>query len=609
MGGRDIDVADAGGVDHGELGLATVLARLLPRPIERGALLFIAVSATVATFAETTVLLVMSLVAIRLTTEAAGSADLPLGLTLDGLATANLILIATGALGFRFLALLANAHVTARLSASMLYLWRRRLFSSFQHAPWEVQAGMDEGYMQTVTQTHVSRVSGMLTQLSSSITSGISFATFVVGALVVSPTVGVAVDGLRHGALFVLLRPLTSIDPTAGDSHGRAAGTEYARLLNEASSMSLEHRVLGSSEAASGYLGEQLVRQTTATRRQMTLQRMTPQLYTTIGYLAILGGLGIAGRLEPDQVAVVGAVVLMMLRSIGFGQTFQATSQALAAAVPFARELLSTVAVLDGASRPYGDRQDPAVESLELRDATLGYQDRPVVTGATVAVDAGESIGIVGPSGGGKSTLALAILGLLPPLDGVYLINGNPSEEYARSWWHASMSFVPQQPVLFDGSVRDNIVCYREGISDDAVEAAARAAHLSAELASWPAGLDHPVGPRGGHLSGGQRQRICIARALVGSPSVLVLDEPTSALDGAAEESITDVLRDLRQTCTLIVIAHRLSTIAFCDRVLRVADGQIVEVGSGADIQAVNVADGAVDLRRSRSPEEVVSHS
>ena len=192
------------------LGLFAVLARLLPQPIHRLALVFIGLSATVATFGETVILLVMSLAAIRLTGEAFTAGDLPLGLALDGLTTPRLLVVATIALVVRFLALLANALLAARISASVLYRWRSRLFSSFQLAPWEVQAGMDEGYMQTVTQTHVARVSGMLQQLASSITSGISFATFVLGALVVSPLSALLLIGFGS-ALFVLLRPLTAL--------------------------------------------------------------------------------------------------------------------------------------------------------------------------------------------------------------------------------------------------------------------------------------------------------------------------------------------------------------------------------------------------------------
>jgi len=576
-------VADSQTQTESEIGLIALISRILARRVDRLGLLFIGVSATVATFAETTVLVVMSLASLRLSDDSSAAADLPLGLPLDELSTSKLLIVGLVALVVRLLVLLTNAYVSARIAASVLYRWRRRLFLAFQNARWKTQAGLADGFMQTVTQTHVERVSEMLQQLAIAVTAGISFATFVLGALLISPLAALGL--MAFGAtLFLLLRPLTVLVQRQSTLE-RAAASEYARLLGEASGMSLEHRILGSSAAIGQHLEDQLRNQTHAARRQQTLQRMTPQLYTGIGYMAILGGLGVAGRLDPAQVAVLGAIVLMMIRSIGHGHTFQGTTQAVAAAAPYARELLETVETLESSSGIYGHAADPPVLSLELRDVCFGYEGHHVADGVNISIEAGESIGIVGPSGGGKSTLALTLLGLLHPLEGDYAISDVPAQQYEQSWWHKNMSFVPQQAALFDGSVRDNILCYRTGFSDDAVEAAARSAHLSNELDTWPSGLDHPVGPRGGQLSGGQRQRVCIARALLASPSVLVLDEPTSALDGSAEDSITEVLSDLRYSCTLIVVAHRLSTLAFCDRVLLVEDGAVTEIGSGADIQ------------------------
>lgn len=566
-----------------ELKLSSAVARILARRRDRLALVLVGVTATAATFAETTVLLVISLGALRLSGGTIASAELPLGLPLDELDTTSLLLVGGAALAVRLILLLFNSYLAARIATSVLYRWRNRLLRAFQGAPWAMQAQMDDGYMQTVTQTHVARVSGMLKQLSSAITAGMSFATFVIGAIAISPLAAIGLIGLGV-ALFLILRPLTKLVQSYSSTE-RTAAIEYARLLGEASSMSLEHRVLGSSESAASDLDQELRTQRQAALWQQVLQRITPQVYSGVGYIAILAGIGFGSDLPPGEVAVLGAIALIMLRSIGYGQAFQGTVQGIAAAAPYTRELLDTVATLESSSRQYGETTETGVESVEFRNASFGYESHAVASGVNLYIAAGESIGVIGPSGGGKSTLALTVLGLLPPLDGEYLISGSPYEGFAESWWHDNMSFVPQQPALFDASVRENILCYRSGIPDREVESAARAAHLSTEMDAWPTGLDHPVGPRGGQLSGGQRQRVCIARALVGSPSVLVLDEPTSALDGFAEDSITEVLSDLRNSCTLIVVAHRLSTLAFCDRVLLVEHGQVTEIGSGADIQ------------------------
>lgn len=564
-------------------GLISVVREILERRIDRAALASVGLSATIASLGETTILVVISLAAIRLSEDAAVPVDLPFGLPLDELGTIQLLGVGFVALGIRLAAMAFNKYVSAHVAASTLYRWRRRIFLAFQNAPWETQVGHDEGYLQTITQTHVARVSGMVNHLAVALTSGISFATFVLGAFVISPVgaLGLMVFGV---ALFVLLRPVTRVVSRTSTVEKQAA-KEYARLLGEASAMTLENRVLGSTGSVASDLDVQLMQQVRAGRKQKTLQGLTPQIYTGLGYVAILFGLGVATRLEISEIASLGAIVLMMLRSIGYGQLFQSTTQTVAASRPYAAELVETVKELESCHTTYGPIDDAAVESIELRSTTIGYRADPVADKVNLKIQAGESIGIVGPSGGGKSTLALTLLGLLPPIAGRYLINGVDSANYSLSWWQQNISFVPQDPALFDGTVRENIAIHRPNISESELLQAAADAHLEAELDVWPGGLSHPLGPRGNRVSGGQRQRICIARALAGKPTVLILDEPTSALDVVSESSITDVLRDLRQTCTMIVVAHRLSTLAFCDRVFLVDEGRVIEVGSGAEIQ------------------------
>lgn len=573
----------AGKPDPHRASLSSTLRQILSRPVDRMAILFIAVSATAASFGETIVLIVISLAALRLSSDAATAVDLPFGIPIDELGTPLLLGFGAIILGFRLAALLANSYLAARLAESVLYRWRTRLFSAFQTAPWEMQAAQDEGYLQTITQTYVGRVNTMLQQLASAITAGISFATFVVGAFILSPIAALGLFGFG-AALFLALRPLTKVVKGLSTAQSVAA-KEYARLLGEASGMSLEHRILGSGKAVAAQLDHQLRLQKAAARRQKTLQAMTPQIYTGIGYFAILGGIAVASQMELADVAVLGAIVLMMIRSLGYGHSFQGTTQAVAASEPFAREMLEIVAELEHRSPRYGPVSKGVVERIELRDVSLGYQAKTVASGIDLRIKSGESIGIIGPSGGGKSTLALTLLGLLPPVKGEYLVNGISSTDFSRDWWQRNLSFVPQQPLLFDGTVAANIAIYRPDLSRSEIEAAARAAHLGGELDEWAEGLDYRVGPRGGRLSGGQRQRICIARALIGRPSVLLLDEPTSALDTSAEDSITDVLRELRHSCTMVVIAHRLSTLAFCDRVLLVVDGSARELGTGLELQ------------------------
>ena len=187
----------------------------------------------------------------------------------------------------------------------------------------------------------------------------------------------------------------------------------------------------------------------------------------------------------------------------------------------------------------------------------------------------GETVGIVGPSGSGKSTLVQLMLRLREPSQGHIQVDGRQVGTLSLDAWYQRVSFVPQEPRFFAGTVADNIRFFRDGIDDAAVRRAAKLANLEDEIESWPLHYDTPVGERGGQLSGGQRQRLSIARALAKEPDVLVLDEPTSALDVRSESLIRETLRGLGSDTTVVVIAHRLSTLDVCDRIMVVKDGWI----------------------------------
>jgi ABC-type multidrug transport system fused ATPase/permease subunit len=137
------------------------------------------------------------------------------------------------------------------------------------------------------------------------------------------------------------------------------------------------------------------------------------------------------------------------------------------------------------------------------------------------------------------------------------------------------VAYVPQTSQLVYGTVADNIRFYREGLSDEAVEAAARRAHIHDDVVSWPEGYQTVVGQRASAVSGGQRQRLCLARALVADPDVLILDEPTSALDVKSEQLVQDSLEELKAELVLVLVAHRLSTLSVCDRVMVVVGGRV----------------------------------
>ncbi|MFN8075820.1 MAG: ATP-binding cassette domain-containing protein [Kineosporiaceae bacterium] len=224
---------------------------------------------------------------------------------------------------------------------------------------------------------------------------------------------------------------------------------------------------------------------------------------------------------------------------------------------------------------------------VELRGVSFGYDPNrpPVLAGIDLRLRAGERVAVVGPSGGGKSTLARLVAGVLRPTAGEVLLDGTPRDAVPRPVTVASIGYVQQGVRLFDGSIRDNLTLWDDAVPDDALWAALADAGAEAFVRAR-GGLDVPLEEDGRGLSGGERQRLEIARVLAGDPRVLVLDEATAALDPCTEAHVGASLR--RRGATCLLLAHRLDTVRGCDRVVVLQGGRIVQEGPPARLAAVD---------------------
>jgi subfamily B ATP-binding cassette protein MsbA len=231
-----------------------------------------------------------------------------------------------------------------------------------------------------------------------------------------------------------------------------------------------------------------------------------------------------------------------------------------------------------------GEDAPPLRRALRLEDLRVQYDEVEAVRGLTLEVPAGRTVALVGASGAGKSTLFSALLRFVDPAGGRILWDGQDVRGYSRASVRTRIAWVPQEPVLFAGSVRDAVRVGRPDATDAEVWSALERAHGAEFVRALPRGLDTAVGERGAQLSGGQRQRLAIARAFVREPSVLLLDEPTSSLDAASEALVQAGLAELKAGRTTLVIAHRLSTVRKADRVAVIENGRIVEVGPPAQL-------------------------
>jgi ATP-binding cassette subfamily B protein len=226
---------------------------------------------------------------------------------------------------------------------------------------------------------------------------------------------------------------------------------------------------------------------------------------------------------------------------------------------------------------------------VELDDVVFAYPTRPdvhVLRGIALTIAPGEAVALVGPSGAGKSTIAALLARLYDPVGGAVRLDGHDLRELKPDWLRRHIGTVAQEPILFSGTIADNIRYGRAGASDAEVEAAARAANAWDFIQRFPDGSRTLVGERGVQLSGGQKQRVAIARAVLKDPRILILDEATSALDAESEHLVKEATRRLMDGRTTLIIAHRLSTVRDADRVFVLDGGQIVQAGSHTALMA-----------------------
>jgi ATP-binding cassette subfamily B protein len=228
-----------------------------------------------------------------------------------------------------------------------------------------------------------------------------------------------------------------------------------------------------------------------------------------------------------------------------------------------------------------------AVEGrFEFRHVSFAYPDTTdsSLTDISLEVAPGETIAIVGPSGAGKSTLLNLTIGFLRPTTGQMLLDGRDMNTLDLRTYRRFLSVVPQETILFEGTIRQNILYGMNGVEEAQLQQAIDDANVREFLDPLPDGLETLIGERGARLSGGQRQRLAIARALVRDPRVLILDEATSALDTASEALIQEALQRLMKNRTTFIVAHRLSTVQRANRIVVLDAGRIVEVGTHTEL-------------------------
>jgi subfamily B ATP-binding cassette protein MsbA len=329
--------------------------------------------------------------------------------------------------------------------------------------------------------------------------------------------------------------------------------------------------------------------------RRIRLSSLFGPLISFLGFAAVVsifwfgGSEVLAGRLTAGQLFMFLVLTLTIAGSIGqFSGLWTGLQEALGAT----RRLFEILDTRSDIEEQPGAPVLPPVEGrITFERVSFAYRDNlgtPILIDISLDVRPGETLALVGPSGAGKTTLVNLIPRFYDPTAGRVLVDGVDLRQVQLLSLRQQIGIVPQETLLFGGTVRENILYGRLEASEEELVAAARAANAHEFIQSLPNGYTTLVGERGVKLSGGQRQRIAIARALLKNPGILLLDEATSSLDSESEGLVQEALQRLMQGRTSLVIAHRLSTIQNASRIAVLDEGHLVELGSHTELMALD---------------------
>lgn len=492
-----------------------------------------------------------------------------------------------GMLVVRLVLSLVGVRLSAGLSRRVLTDLRFRLSRVYLNASWEVQQAEPAGRLQELLTTFVNQAAHSVKAFTNWVTALLSLAAFLTAAVVVDATAtGLVVVAL--GVLGTVLYPLRRLirKRAARDAH---TGLAFTNSVSELGSLGLEMQAHGVQGEFANRI-RALSRDNAQARYgvQVLSEALAP-VYMALAYGAVVGGVTLLAVLGTSNLASVGAVLLLMLRSLSYGQSLQSHSGSIAAALPYVTRMREALATYEAAAASGGDLQPAAATPLELDAVRFAYSpERDALNDVSLRIETNEIVGVIGPSGAGKSTLVQLLLGLRDPSDGVIRAGGTDLREIDRDWWTRRVALVAQDALLFTGTVAENIRFFREGIDEAGLRRAAAQANLLEDIEALPQGFDTHLGERGTQLSGGQRQRLSIARALAGEPELLILDEPTSALDVRSEGLIRDTLTGLRGRTTVVIIAHRMSTLDISDRILVIEGGRATGFGVPKQLYQTN---------------------
>jgi ABC-type multidrug transport system fused ATPase/permease subunit len=498
----------------------------------------------------------------------------------------NLLVLIVVLFVFRAMALLVATLVKIRITTDYECETRESLLKTFLHSRWSYLLKERLGHLETIVMTNVRNSSLVLEHFSAMV---IICANLVIYLLVaVSISFQITLFTLMTGfVLFFLFKPLLG-STRKFSQEIETSNKNIAHFLNEnilglktVKTMSVAPAIEGIGKS---YFSDLRAR----TVRIATLRSLGDVFIQPIGVLFICVVFIFSYKATNFQIGTFAAVIYLIQRIFIYFQQFQGSLRMIIEYSPFLQTILSAQA-----EARHQEEEDAGVlpfsfqNELRFQHVGFGYGSRASVLGdCDFTVKKGQVIGLIGPSGAGKTTIVDLILRLFSPQSGQILLDGKDIAATNLKSWRRSIGYVSQDIFLINDTLEKNITFYDPSVTKEEMILAAKKANIHEFIMSLPEGYRTHIGERGTLLSGGQRQRVIIARVLARRPQLLILDEATSALDNESERQIQAVIEGLRGEITVLIIAHRLSTVMGADKIMAVSEGRIIEDGKPNELLA-----------------------
>lgn len=480
--------------------------------------------------------------------------------------------------------LVLSNYIAAKIATDYEESVRNRLLGVALKATWPHLLKQKLGHLENILMIDVERSSILLLLISNTIMTVAGLLVYILVAINISFYITLMTLFIG-GLLFFIFKPfIYKTRETA--NRVTALNKQIAHQINESA--------LGMKTIKTGVVGDEIIkigkgffnRLKKLKIRLFLLKNITGSFLQPISLIFVCVVFAVSYKMPSFHFAALLAVIYLIQKIFQYIQQFQVNLHTMNEAVPYLKNVLNyEESAQSNGESSLGQHDFCFDKSLEFKNIHFVYTaEKEILSDVSFDVKKGEMVGLIGPSGAGKTTVVDLILRLFEPSGGQILVDEKNITEINLKKWREHIGYVSQDIFLINDTILNNIKFYNESINYEDVVEAAKMANIYDFIQTCPDGFNTLIGERGIMLSMGQRQRIVIARELVRRPEILILDEATSALDNESEVQIQQTIERLKGKMTIVVIAHRLSTIMNCDRLIVLENGHAVEQGAPAEL-------------------------